>query len=122
MFDPLIVKLYNEEQVKAVAKALASSGGKIEAIKLVRQMYWLDLEKNTDTGNITLLSAKNFVENGFKIPEYIPQVGDRIQYVNKFFIIKAKHKDELWMYSEAEDRHWTYLWNTYMKENTKKIS
>lgn len=103
-----------------VAKILAANGYKIEAIKLVRHISSLHLEKVDYANGLvnSLKSSREFVENDFKIP-YSPKPGDRFHYNNDDYEILSIHNDKVWVYNEDFHYHFTIDYNNVVKNGTK---
>lgn len=109
--DDMLNVSMNKEEAMIYAKALAAAGRKIEAIKIVREMYWLPLEKFNGymKGYNSLRAAKEFVEGGFVLP-YEPKVGDKLRYdaTGGIFLIRAIHGNEFWLYNCEDKIHGTW--------------
>jgi len=100
----------SKEEAMIYAKALAAAGRKIEAIKIVREMHWLPLEKFNGSmkGYNSLKAAKQFVEGGFVLP-YEPKVGDRIFRNNGHpYLVRAVHGNDVWLYDCEDQNHATW--------------
>jgi hypothetical protein len=103
------------------AKYLMANGQKIEAIKVVRYISSLPLEKGYFNGKPVLTNslkaAKEFVENGFIIP-YVPQVGDTVSIFGKGeykLIALSSDADYAWCYNFVNAIYVTVDKNTLTK-------
>ena len=110
-------ELSNDDVLQA-AKNFFQNGQIVPAIKLVRQMTFLDLEMIGT--QISLKAAKDFVESGFVIP-YNPMVGDcvRIKDSDPFaWVVKGLHNNNCWLTATINNEE---CYCTIANSNLKKI-